>query len=167
MYFPNRAMADRKGFGPTCPHSGASPVATRICRLAKGECAAMRFSSRSPYPRQSNSSANREFYELSKDSRLFERITQLPIRRTMLTACRVQSRSCHLRARYSLGSTPVVSTTASTRPQGAARAALRRACALHRIREATFLLPALFTRSCCFHHALSTTSSATRATKSL
>jgi YD repeat-containing protein len=28
-------------------------------------------------------------------------------------------------------------------------------------------LPALFTRSCCFHHALSTTSSATRATKSL
>jgi hypothetical protein len=33
--------------------------------------------------------------------------------------------------------------------------------------EATFLLPALFTRSCCFHHALTTTSSATRATKSL
>ena len=30
-----------------------------------------------------------------------------------------------------------------------------------------FHYPALFTRSCCFHHALSTTSSATRATKSL
>jgi hypothetical protein len=30
-----------------------------------------------------------------------------------------------------------------------------------------FPLPALFTRSCCFHHALSTTSSATRATRSL
>jgi len=30
-----------------------------------------------------------------------------------------------------------------------------------------FRYPALFTRSCCFHHALSTTSSATRATKSL
>jgi hypothetical protein len=30
-----------------------------------------------------------------------------------------------------------------------------------------FCCPALFTRSCCFHHALSTTSSATRATKSL
>jgi hypothetical protein len=29
------------------------------------------------------------------------------------------------------------------------------------------LLPALFTRSCCFHQELSTTSSATRATKSL
>ena len=28
-------------------------------------------------------------------------------------------------------------------------------------------LPALFTRSCCFHHAPSTTSSATRATKLL
>ena len=33
--------------------------------------------------------------------------------------------------------------------------------------RAVALLPALFTRSCCFHHALSTTSSATRATKSL
>ena len=34
-------------------------------------------------------------------------------------------------------------------------------------RGAVVPLPALFTRSCCFHHALSTTSSATRATKSL
>jgi hypothetical protein len=33
--------------------------------------------------------------------------------------------------------------------------------------KAVVPLPALFTRSCCFHHALSTTSSATRATKSL
>jgi hypothetical protein len=33
--------------------------------------------------------------------------------------------------------------------------------------ERQFSTPALFTRSCCFHHALSTTSSATRATKSL
>src|SRR5690348_16153235 len=33
--------------------------------------------------------------------------------------------------------------------------------------KAGFPLPALFTRSCCFHHSLSTTSSATRATKSL
>jgi hypothetical protein len=30
-----------------------------------------------------------------------------------------------------------------------------------------FLAPALFSRSCCFHQELSTTSSATRATKSL
>ncbi len=33
--------------------------------------------------------------------------------------------------------------------------------------KAGFPLPALFARSCCFHHSLSTTSSATRATKSL
>jgi hypothetical protein len=33
--------------------------------------------------------------------------------------------------------------------------------------RAVVLLPALFTRSCCFHQKLSTTSSATRATKSL
>src|SRR6202051_2166385 len=33
--------------------------------------------------------------------------------------------------------------------------------------RAVVLLPALFTRSCCFHQELSTTSSATRATKSL
>jgi hypothetical protein len=37
----------------------------------------------------------------------------------------------------------------------------------HSDERAVFLLPALFTRSCCFHHELSTTSSATRATKSL
>jgi len=35
------------------------------------------------------------------------------------------------------------------------------------IDKAGLLLPAFFTRSCCFHHELSTTSSATRATKSL
>ena len=33
--------------------------------------------------------------------------------------------------------------------------------------RAIVLLPALFTRSCCLHQELSTTSSATRATKSL
>jgi hypothetical protein len=33
--------------------------------------------------------------------------------------------------------------------------------------KAVVPLPALFTRSCCFHQKLSTTSSATRATKSL
>jgi len=33
--------------------------------------------------------------------------------------------------------------------------------------RAVVLLPALFTRSCCLHQELSTTSSATRATKSL
>jgi hypothetical protein len=33
--------------------------------------------------------------------------------------------------------------------------------------KAVVPLPALFTRSCCFHQELSTTSSATRATKSL
>jgi hypothetical protein len=39
--------------------------------------------------------------------------------------------------------------------------------ARHSMRRQVFPPPALFTRSCYFHHELSTTSSATRATKSL
>jgi hypothetical protein len=55
--------------------------------------------------------------------------------RTTLTVCRVQSRSCHFRAKYSLGRIPVVSATASTGPCGVARAALRKACACSTVSE--------------------------------
>jgi len=55
--------------------------------------------------------------------------------RTTLTVCRIQSTSCHFRAKYSLGRIPVMRATASTGPCRVARAALRKACACSTVSE--------------------------------
>jgi hypothetical protein len=67
----------------------------------------------------------------------------LRILRTMLTVCRAQSMSCHLRPKYSLGRIPVVSATASTAPYLVPSAALSNVLACSTVRDRISF------RTCC------------------